>query len=253
MIQPRVNHQVTKQIHIRPMLPDQARPLMDIQQEFIPEPADSPSLHRPAGESFDCSDGKQHRATKRARNNEFSPHSYQTQKVRLPLQHEQVTTSSPVPRSSFNINVLKRAVSSNLPCFFINFDPTIERNRIPSSTQVAILRKKVFETNHLPVHELSMCVQAGDRRFKFAVGDKADFLALYNWSWPCSIEEKKVEVFKPRSLPDCLSLVVRYIPMEISIEDARMEVSKAILSAVAFTAIRYQHRQRPLYDLRFSV
>ena len=64
MIQPRVNHQVTKQIHIWSMLPDQARPLMDVQQDLIPEPADSPSLRRPAGESFDYSDGKQHRATK---------------------------------------------------------------------------------------------------------------------------------------------------------------------------------------------
>ena len=41
--------------------------------------------------------------------------------------------------------------------------------------------------------------------------------------------------------------------MEISVEDARIEVSKSIPSAVAFTAIRYHHRHRPSYDLRFSV
>jgi hypothetical protein len=186
MGKPRMNHQVAnEQPNVRPMHLDRARPLMGIQQEFIPESVDSSTPRRPAGESFDYSDGKQRHATKRARNNDLSPRNYQSQQPHHPLQHQHqpVTASAPLSRSSFNINVLKRAVSSNLPCFFIDFDPTIELNRIPSCTQVAILLKKYLQQKkQLLVNELSMCVQAGARRLKFAVGDKADFLALYNWS-----------------------------------------------------------------------
>ncbi|CAF5112761.1 unnamed protein product, partial [Rotaria magnacalcarata] len=77
---------------------------------------------------------------------------------------------------SFNMNILKRAVSSNLPCFFIIFSATVESKNIPSSIQVAIMIKKLFAGNQIPIKELSIRVQAGERRFKFAVGDKADFL-----------------------------------------------------------------------------
>ena len=169
MVHPRMNHQTPNEQPIaRPKHPDQARPLMDVQQDFIPESVDSSTPRRPAGESFDYSDGNQRHATKRARNNELSPRIHQIRQPNHPFQqhHHQVTASSTRPRSSFNINVLKRAVSSNLPCFFINFDPTIELKHIPSSTQVAILLKKVFSANQLLVNELSMCVRAGDRRFK---------------------------------------------------------------------------------------
>jgi hypothetical protein len=48
-----------------------------------------------------------------------------------------------------------------------------------------------------------MCIQAGEPRFKFAADDKADFLNLFNWTWPYEIGDKKVEVIKPYSLADC--------------------------------------------------
>ncbi|CAF1005791.1 unnamed protein product [Rotaria magnacalcarata] len=75
---------------------------------------------------------------------------------------------------SFNMNVLKRAVSSNLPCFFIIFDASVEPKNIPSSIQVAIMLKKLFVDNQISIKELSMCVQAGERRFKFAVDINQD-------------------------------------------------------------------------------
>jgi hypothetical protein len=98
-----------------------------------------------------------------------------------------------------------------------------------------------------------MCMQAGDHRFKFAVNNKTDFLKIFNFSWPAKMEGCSFEVMKPRSLPDCFSLVVRYIPEEIRIEDAKLEIMKAIPTAVAFSSIKYQQRQRPSYDIRFSV
>ena len=168
------------------------------------------------------------------------------------LQHHNTLVPTKT-RHPFSINVLKRAVTNKLPCFFIIFDQTIDISNIPSSTQVAIMLKKTFAVNHLRVKELSLCVQAGDRRFKFAVSNKKDFLTIYNWSGPEHLEDKKVELIKPHSLPDCLSMVVRYIPIDINSELARTEIMKAIPAAVAFSMLHYQYRKRPSYDIRFSV
>jgi hypothetical protein len=96
-------------------------------------------------------------------------------------------------------------------------------------------------------------MQAGDHRFKFAVNNKADFLKIFNFNWPAKIEGRSIEVTNSRSLPDCFSLVVRYIPEEIRTEDAKLEIMKAIPTAVAFSTINYQQHRRPSYDIRFSV
>ncbi len=68
-------------------------------------------------------------------------------------------TLVPPRRHPFNINVLKRAVSNNFPCFFINFHSSIDISNIPSCTQVAITLKKFFANNHLSIKDLSMCIQ----------------------------------------------------------------------------------------------
>ncbi|CAF4539462.1 unnamed protein product [Rotaria magnacalcarata] len=106
---------------------------------------------------------------KRLRINDHPPRNEQVEQHHLPTlvppHHHQ---------HSFNMNVLKRAVSSNLPCFFIIFDASVEPKNIPSSIQVAIMLKKLFVDNQISIKELSMCVQAGERRFKFAVDINQD-------------------------------------------------------------------------------
>ncbi len=62
-------------------------------------------------------------------------------------QQHQPTLAPPHRHHPFNINVLKRAVSKNLPCFFIIFDSSIDTNNIPSCTQVSIMLKKIFVNN----------------------------------------------------------------------------------------------------------
>jgi hypothetical protein len=217
------------------------RPLME--QQHTPTIISTP--RRSAADSFDYSGEKHRRTAKRFRNNEQSPYLVQ------PSQHAEYTHNP--AHHHFNFNVLKRAVSSNLPCFFISFDHATFSSNVLSSIQVAIMLKKMLTDNQIAIKELSMCTQAGAHRFKFAVNDKADFLNMHNFIWPNEIEGIKVVVDKPRSLPDCFSLVVRYIPVEINVEQARSEISKAIPTAVAFSKINYQQRQRPTYDLRFSV
>ncbi|CAF2108528.1 unnamed protein product, partial [Rotaria magnacalcarata] len=202
----------------------------------------------PASDSFDNSDGNRQRMKKRLRINDLPPRNEQVEQHHLPTlirpHHHQ---------HSFNMNILKRAVSSNLPCFFIIFGASVEPKHIPSSIQVAIMLKKLFADNQIPIKELSMCVQAGEQRFKFAVDDKANFLTLFNWTWPEEIDNKKAESIKPLSLPDCYALVVRYVPLDINQDTARQEILKTIPAAVGFSSIHYHHRQRPSYDIRFTV
>ncbi|CAF5141661.1 unnamed protein product, partial [Rotaria magnacalcarata] len=54
-------------------------------------------------------------------------------------------------------------------------------------------------------------------------------------------------------LPDCYALVVRYVPLDINQDTARQEILKTIPAAVGFSSIHYHHRQRPSYDIRFTV
>ncbi|CAF4272076.1 unnamed protein product [Rotaria magnacalcarata] len=151
----------------------EVRPLMEQQTTSA-----TSTPRRPASDSFDNSDGNLQRMKKRLRINDFPPRNEQVKQHYLPTlvppHHHQ---------HSFNMNILKRVVSSNLPCLFIIFS-SVEPKTIPSSIQVAIMIKKIFADNQIPIKELSMCVQAGERRFKFAVGDKADFLTLFNWTCP---------------------------------------------------------------------
>ncbi|CAF2092973.1 unnamed protein product [Rotaria magnacalcarata] len=221
----------------------EVRPLMEQQTTRV-----TSTPRRPASDSFDNSDSNRQRMKKRLRIDDHPPRNEQVEQHQLPtlapLHHHQ---------HSFNMNVLKRAVTSNLPCFFIIFDASVEPKNIPSSIQVAIMLKKLFVQNQIPIKELSMCVQAGERRSKFAVGDKADFLTLFNWTWPEEIEDKKAEFIKPHTLPDCYALVVRYVPLDINQDIARQQILKIIPAAVGFSSIHYHHRQQSSYDIRFTV
>ncbi|CAF1310923.1 unnamed protein product [Didymodactylos carnosus] len=179
------------------------------------------------------------RSVKRFKNNEQSPG------VRQPAPH-------PTYRR-FNMSVLKCAVSCILPSFFITLDPSSNSSKPLSSIQVAILLKNVFAENQTAIKELSLCVQSGVNRSKFAVNNKVDFLKIFNFRWPAVIEGYAAEVTNLRILPDCFSLVVRYIPSEIKKEQAKTEIMKAIPTAIAFSTLKYQRRQRPTYDVRYNV
>ncbi|CAF3767319.1 unnamed protein product [Rotaria magnacalcarata] len=205
-IPPLMNHQPNCS-EVRPLMKQQTNPATS-------------TPRRPASDSFDNSDGNRQRMKKRLRINDLPPRNEQVEQHHLPTlippHHHQ---------HSFNMNILKRAVSSNLPCFFIIFSASVEPKYIPSSIQVAIMLKKLFADNQIPIKELSMRVQAGERRFKFA----------------------------PLLLPDCYALVVRCVPLDINQDTAQQEILKTIPAAVGFSSIHYHHRQRPSYDIRFTV
>ncbi|CAF1494423.1 unnamed protein product [Rotaria magnacalcarata] len=205
-IPPLMNHQPNCS-EVRPLMEQQTTPVTS-------------TPRRPTSDSFDNSDGNRQRMKKRLRINDLPPRNEQVEQHHLPTlippHHHQ---------HSFNMNILKRAVSSNLPCFFIIFSASVEPKYIPSSIQVAIMLKKLFADNQIPIKELSMRVQAGERRFKFA----------------------------PLLLPDCYALVVRCVPLDINQDTAQQEILKTIPAAVGFSSIHYHHRQRSSYDIRFTV
>ena len=223
------------------------RPLMEQENTPSPSPFPTSTPRRPASDSFDNNGENLQHISKRPKNNTQSPHKRQQQ------QNDPPRPPHPNYQQHFNTNILRRAISNNLPCFFIEFGSSTDPADTLSCTQVAIMLKKTFISNLLPIKELSRCVQVGERKFKFAVEDKSDFLTLFNWHWPNEIENKTVEITRPRSLPNCFALVVRYIPMEVNHEIARRQVMAAIPAAVGFSIIKYNQRQRPSYDLRFSV
>ncbi|CAF1235155.1 unnamed protein product [Rotaria magnacalcarata] len=64
---------------------------------------------------------------------------------------------------------------------------------------------------------------------------------------------KKAEIIKPHSLSDCYALVVRYVPLHINQYIARQQILKTIPATVGFSSIHYHLRQRPSYDIRFTV
>ncbi|CAF3923046.1 unnamed protein product, partial [Rotaria magnacalcarata] len=140
-IPPLMNHQPNCS-EVRPLMKQQTTPVTS-------------TSRRLANDSFDTSDGNRQRMKKRLRINDLSPRNEQIEQHHLPTlvppHHHQ---------HSFNMNVLKRAVSSNLPCFFIIFSASVETKNIPSSIQAAIMLKKLFADNQIPIKKLSMCVQA---------------------------------------------------------------------------------------------
>ncbi|CAF2091979.1 unnamed protein product [Rotaria magnacalcarata] len=180
-IPPLMNHQPNCS-EVRPLMKQQTTPVTS-------------TSRRPANDSFDTSDGNRQRMKKRLRINDLSPRNEQIEQHHLPTlvppHHHQ---------HSFNMNVLKRAVSSNLPCFFIIFSASVETKNIPSSIQAAIMLKKLFADNQIPIKKLSMCVQA-----------------------------------------------------DINQDTARQQILKTTPAAVGFSSIHYHHRQRPSYDIRFTV
>ncbi|CAF4907018.1 unnamed protein product [Rotaria socialis] len=108
--------------------------------------------------------------------------------------------------------------------------------------------KKLFGDNQIPIKELSICVQVGERRFKFVVDDIAEFLTSFNWSWSEEIEDKNTEFIKPHTLPDCYALVVRYIPLDINQDTARQQILKTIPAAAGPYANGVKHSCQDIFN-----
>lgn len=168
-----------------------------------------------------------------------------------PTLHPPNSTNAP---NEFHIppGHVKYAITHNLPCFFIRLSLS-EQTRSPSVMEIAKwIREMTHQQFNRGINDFSIFIPAGTNRFKFGVTEKSDFLKLWNCKWPETMNKIKIEIEKPRTLPDCCALVVRYVPAELKVDTVVQEVVKSISSAVSFTPMN-QNREKPTLDYRFCV
>ncbi|CAF2052829.1 unnamed protein product [Rotaria magnacalcarata] len=114
------------------------------------------------------------------------------------------------------------------------------------------IRQTVQQQSSESIGDFSILIPVSTNRYKFGVTSKSDFLLLWNCKWPNEMDDIDVEIQRPRSLPDCCALVVRYAPADLSNEFVYREINKSISSASSFSKINY-HRPRSTNDYRFCV
>jgi len=92
-------------------------------------------------------------------------------------QREQTTTTNDQQRKSLPFDQLKRAVSSNLPCFYIDFDQSTTAQRLPSAFEARNFIEKHFKEHNIRIHHFSL-VGWANKRLKLGVNNKEDYMTL---------------------------------------------------------------------------
>ncbi|CAF4445896.1 unnamed protein product [Rotaria socialis] len=147
---------------------------------------------------------------------------------------------------------LKRAVGHNLPCFLIDFDNNIAPRQLQSAIIACDMIQDHFIKNKLSINDFSVASFIG-HRLKLGVNNMADYSKLIRTDkWPSTINGKKVSIVKPKFVPECFTLVVRYVPRQVSIGLVTEEIKRSISSADNFKQIIYSFN-RPTNDYRFTV
>ncbi|CAF1211665.1 unnamed protein product [Rotaria sp. Silwood1] len=168
------------------------------------------------------------------------------------IQRKQAITTNEQQRKSLPFVQLKRAVSSNLPCFFIEFDQSTTIHRLPSAFEARSLIEKHFKEHNIRIQHFSL-VGWANKRLKLGVNNKEDYMALVTTeNWPTAIKSVPIKIVKPKFIPDCLALVVRYVPRELDLEFVKEEIKRTIASADNIKQIYYTY-ERKSNDFRFTV
>lgn len=71
-------------------------------------------------------------------------------------------------------------------------------------------------------------------------------------NWPTTISNIPVKIMKPKVVPDCFALVVRYVPRELDLEFVKDEIKRTIASADNIKQIYYAYERRS-NEFRFTV
>ncbi|CAF3687307.1 unnamed protein product [Rotaria socialis] len=178
--------------------------------------------------------------------------------------HQNITTNDQGYKSLCTPNVqpskthalpfeqLKRAVGHNLPCFLIDFDSNIAFRQLPSAIIACDMIQEHFIKNKISINDFSVASFIG-HRLKLGVNNMEDYSKLIRTEkWPSTINGKKVSIVKPKFVPECFTLVVRYVPRQVSIDLVTEEIKRSISSADNFKQIMYSFN-RPTNDYRFTV
>ncbi|CAF4133626.1 unnamed protein product [Rotaria sp. Silwood2] len=155
----------------------------------------------------------------------------------------------------FTLADMKRAISNNLPCFYLQFEEDLSIDQLPSTTKVAHLLNHFFRNKWEPSFKgFTLCSLVGKNRLKIGTNDKNDYFNLINSNWPEEIENKIVKINKPNFIPDCFAFVVRQVPNSLPKEQVVQYICQTIKSAVNISEIKYlNNNNRPIKDYRFAV
>ena len=167
-------------------------------------------------------------------------------------QIENTRTTNQQQRIPLPFDQLKRAISSNLPCFFIEFEQATSTHQLPSAFEARNLIEKYFKEHNVTIQQFSLVGWSG-KRLKLGVNNKKDYSTLVTTeNWPTLIKNIPVKTIKPKYIPDCFALVVRYVPHELEIETVKEELKRTITSADNIKQIHYTY-ERKSNDFRFTV
>ncbi|CAF1079197.1 unnamed protein product [Rotaria sp. Silwood1] len=163
------------------------------------------------------------------------------------------TTKTNINKSyTIPMDHLKRAVGCNLPCFMIELDKNVAPRNLPSAVIACDLIKDHFNKNNIDINGFSVALFVG-HRLKIGINNMEDYSKFVRTDkWPTSINGKKIELNKPKFVPECFTLVVRYVPQELSIQNVADEIKRSINSADNFKQIMYSFN-RPTKDIRFTI
>ncbi|CAF3105101.1 unnamed protein product [Rotaria socialis] len=70
--------------------------------------------------------------------------------------------------------------------------------------------------------------------------------------WPTNINNIPIKITKPKYIPDCFALVVRYVPRDLEPELVQQEIQRTIASADNIKQIDYSY-ERKSNDFRVTV
>ncbi|CAF3042381.1 unnamed protein product [Rotaria sp. Silwood2] len=162
------------------------------------------------------------------------------------------STSKYIKQHNISFDQVKRAVSSNLPCFFISFHPTNEDQKVPSAFKAADHVFEYLKQQNVQINKFSFVGWAG-AKLKLGVDGKEDYIKLVSTEkWPTSIMNIPITIEKPKFIPDCFALVIRYVPRGMDYEFVKEEISRSIVSVVNLKRIQYSYN-RKTDDYRFHV
>jgi hypothetical protein len=165
---------------------------------------------------------------------------------------QQTSSQKDNQRKRIPFDQLKHAVSSNLPCFHIQWASNTDRNKIPSAIHASELVFKELQSNGVKINRFTLVGWAG-QKLKLGVNNKDDYATLVATDkWPAKINGIDIEVIKPKFTPNSFALVVRYVPRELDDEFVANEIQRTIASADRIKRIQYTHQRRS-NDYRFDV
>ncbi|CAF5146300.1 unnamed protein product, partial [Rotaria sp. Silwood1] len=153
----------------------------------------------------------------------------------------------------FTLVYLKRAISNNLPCFYLQFEEDLTIDQLPSTTKVATELNQIFSNKWKSSFKgFTICSLLEKNRFKIGTNDKIDYFNLINTKWPDEIDNNVVKLNKSNYSPDYFAFVVRYVSSSMSKEQVIKYIYQAFHSAVQFTEIKYyKSNSRSMKDYRF--